>query len=216
MTDGYGNAQVHKYTPDGKYMFSWGTCGIGEGEFNLPHNIHCDADGWLYVADRENHRIQVFDGNGKYETQWASVVHRPSALHMTTGTCPLCFVGEVGPYLGSQSADSPILGHASASFRTPENCWHASGSKKTRTVRALDSSCRRTAWPWTRVATSMSARCRSRPGRRCFRVSRWPEQSAQSAEIGEGRLAGLRQEEQDGDETAVPGRGNRREKASVT
>ncbi|HSU06527.1 MAG TPA: peptidyl-alpha-hydroxyglycine alpha-amidating lyase family protein, partial [Acetobacteraceae bacterium] len=101
VTDGYGNAQVHKYSPDGKYLMSWGKCGIGEGEFNLPHNIHCDADGWVYVADRENHRVQVFDGNGRFETAWCNVVHRPSALHMTTGRCPLCFIGEVGPYLGS-------------------------------------------------------------------------------------------------------------------
>ena len=51
------------------------------GEFNLPHNICCDADGWVYVADRENHRVQVFDGNGKYETQWNNL-HRPErALH---------------------------------------------------------------------------------------------------------------------------------------
>ena len=42
VTDGYGNAQVHSSPPDGKYMFSWGKCGIREGEFNLPHNIHCD------------------------------------------------------------------------------------------------------------------------------------------------------------------------------
>ena len=51
------------------------------GEFNLPHNIGCDADGWVYVADRENHRVQVFDGNGKFETQWHNL-HRPSGLHL--------------------------------------------------------------------------------------------------------------------------------------
>jgi len=101
VSDGYGNAQVHKYAPDGRYMMSWGRCGMAEGEFNLPHNIHCDADGWVYVADRENHRIQVFDGNGKFETVWSNVVHRPSAFHMTSGKCPICVVGEVGPYLGS-------------------------------------------------------------------------------------------------------------------
>ena len=101
VSDGYGNARVHKYAPDGKHLFSWGKCGIGEGEFNLPHNIHCDEDGWVYVADRENHRVQVFDGNGKFETAWSNVVHRPSALCMTGGKCPLCFIGEVGPYLGS-------------------------------------------------------------------------------------------------------------------
>jgi len=100
VSDGYGNAQVHKFTADGKYISSWGRCGCGPGEFNLPHNIDCDADGWVYVADRENHRIQVFDRHGKFETQWGNV-HRPSAMFMTGGTCPLCFVGEVGPYLGS-------------------------------------------------------------------------------------------------------------------
>ena len=126
----YSNAQVHNYTPDGKYMFSWGKCGIGEGEFNLPHNIHCDADGWLYVADRENHRIQVFDGNGKYETQWASVVHRPSALHITTGTCPLCFVGEVGPYLGSNRGFPNLGPRVSIAFEHRQVAGTAPGRRK--------------------------------------------------------------------------------------
>ena len=100
VADGYGNAQVHRFTPDGKYITSWGKCGCLPGEFNLPHNIHCDGDGWVYVADRENHRIQVFDGNGRFETQWTNL-HRPSAMYWTGGDCPLCFVGEIGPYLGS-------------------------------------------------------------------------------------------------------------------
>jgi len=54
VSDGYGNARVHKYSPDGKLLMSWGEPGTGEGEFNIVHNICCDADGWLYVADREN------------------------------------------------------------------------------------------------------------------------------------------------------------------
>ena len=87
VSDGYGNAQIHRFTPDGKYISSWGKCGCLPGEFNLPHNIHCDADGWVYVADRENHRIQVFDGNGKFETQWTNV-HRPSAMCLTGGALP--------------------------------------------------------------------------------------------------------------------------------
>jgi len=108
VSDGYGNAKVHKYSPDGKYMFSWGECGRGPGEFNLPHNIVCDPEGWVYVADRESHRIQVFDSNGKYETEWTNV-HRPSALFMTHGKCPLCYVGEIGPYLNSNKG-FPNLG----------------------------------------------------------------------------------------------------------
>src|SRR5207248_1172434 len=51
VSDGYGNSRVHKYTPDGKLLLSWGEPGTGEGEFNIVHNICCDADGWVYVAD---------------------------------------------------------------------------------------------------------------------------------------------------------------------
>ena len=66
-----------------------------------PQYAVVQLNGWVYVADRENHRVQVFDGNGRFETAWNNVVHRPSALHMTSGPCPLCFIGELGPYLGS-------------------------------------------------------------------------------------------------------------------
>jgi len=108
VSDGYGNARVHKYSPDGKLLLSWGRPGSGPGEFNLPHNIVCDPDGWVYVADREAHRIQVFDGNGKFETQWNNL-HRPSGLCMTFGRCPLCYVGEIGPYM-SVNRQYPNIG----------------------------------------------------------------------------------------------------------
>ena len=97
VSDGYGNACVHKYSPDGKRLFSWGEPGTDPGQFNLPHNIGCDADGWVYVADRENHRVQVFDGNGKYETQWNNL-HRPCALcRCGDGKQPNFIIGELGP-----------------------------------------------------------------------------------------------------------------------
>lgn len=95
VSDGYGNARVHKYSPDGKLLTSWGASGIAPGEFNVPHNICCDADGYVYVCDRENHRIQVFDGDGRFETQWHSL-HRPCAMCMAQG---LFFVAEIGPEL---------------------------------------------------------------------------------------------------------------------
>jgi len=98
VSDGYGNACVHKYSPEGKLLSTWGGPGIGPGEFNFPHNICCDADGMVYVADRENHRIQIFDGGGRYQGQ-LNHLHRPSALAITPGRCPVCYVGEIGPYL---------------------------------------------------------------------------------------------------------------------
>ena len=98
VSDGYGNARVHKYSPDGKLLLSWGEPGTDPGQFNIPHNICSDADGWIYVADRENHRVQVFDGNGRFETQWFNM-HRPCGLCMETGPEPLCYIGELGPSL---------------------------------------------------------------------------------------------------------------------
>jgi len=95
VSDGYGNSRVHKYAPNGKLLLSWGGPGTDPGEFNIAHNITCDADGWVYVADRENHRVQVFDGNGKYETQWNNL-HRPCGLFMPLGKCPVCYIGELG------------------------------------------------------------------------------------------------------------------------
>ena len=94
VSDGYGNARVHKYSPDGKLLMSWGEPGSDPGQFNLVHNICADADGWVYVADRENHRVQVFDGNGKYETQWNNL-HRPCGLYMPYAHHPVCYIGEL-------------------------------------------------------------------------------------------------------------------------
>ena len=97
VSDGYGNSRVHKYSPDGKHLMCWGTTGTDPGEFNIAHNIVTDEDGWVYVADRENHRVQVFDGNGKYETQWNNM-HRPCALYCCCGgKNPQFIIGELGP-----------------------------------------------------------------------------------------------------------------------
>ncbi len=98
VTDGYGNARVHKFDPSGRLVASWGGPGIESGQFNIPHNVCCDEDGWVYVADRENHRVQVFDGDGRFETEWHAL-HRPCALCRQGGALSLFYVGEVGPGL---------------------------------------------------------------------------------------------------------------------
>jgi DNA-binding beta-propeller fold protein YncE len=96
VSDGYGNARVHKYSPDGKLLFSWGEPGSDPGQFNVAHNIATDAEGWVYVADRENHRVQVFDGKGRYETQWNNL-HRPCGLYCCGGAKAQFVIGELGP-----------------------------------------------------------------------------------------------------------------------
>ena len=98
VADGYGNSSVHKYSPDGKHLKSWGAPGTDPGEFNIVHNITCDPDGLVYVADRENHRVQVFDGEGRWQGQWNNI-HRPCALCMPAGGQRVCYIGELGPGL---------------------------------------------------------------------------------------------------------------------
>ena len=66
ISDGYINSRVGKVDKNGKWLMSWGEPGEGEGQFHTPHSIATDAAGNVYVADRGNARIQVFDGNGKF------------------------------------------------------------------------------------------------------------------------------------------------------
>jgi DNA-binding beta-propeller fold protein YncE len=107
VSDGYGNAAVHKFSPRGDHLRSWGECGTDEGQFNTPHNIVCDRDGWVYVADRENHRVQVFAGDGTYETQWNNL-HRPCALALSSDDSA-CYVGELGTFMAA-NRDFPNIG----------------------------------------------------------------------------------------------------------
>lgn len=70
VSDGYGNSRVVKFSADGHYLFEWGKKGTKQSEFQTPHGIDLDAKGNVYVADRENNRIQVFDSSGKYLREW--------------------------------------------------------------------------------------------------------------------------------------------------
>ena len=70
IADGYGNCRVHKYSKEGKLLFSWGEPGSGPGQFILPHGIALDSAGLVYVADRENSRVQIFKPDGEYLREW--------------------------------------------------------------------------------------------------------------------------------------------------
>lgn len=98
VADGYGNARVHKYSKDGRWLLSWGEFGTDPGQFNVVHNITCDDDGFVYIADRENYRIQVFDTDGTFVSQWNNLF-RPCGLYMHGTRKPVFFVGELGPFL---------------------------------------------------------------------------------------------------------------------
>jgi len=71
-----------KYSPEGKFVKYWGGRGTDPGKFGLPHNIAMDSTGRLYVADRRNHRIQLFDQAGQFLDQWTHL-GTPSGLFIT-------------------------------------------------------------------------------------------------------------------------------------
>ena len=74
MSDGYGGHKVHKFSPDGELVLSWGERGTGPGEFALLHNIWVDRDSRVFICDRENNRIQIFDDQGNFLEQWTDLV----------------------------------------------------------------------------------------------------------------------------------------------
>ena len=66
VADGYSNAHVHRFSGNGELLQSWGASGTEPGHFNIVHDIAVDGDGRVYIADRENHRVQIFAADGTY------------------------------------------------------------------------------------------------------------------------------------------------------
>jgi DNA-binding beta-propeller fold protein YncE len=73
VVDGHGNDRVMKFSPDGRFLMQWGTEGTMLGQFNEPHALAMDSRGRLFVADRLNQRIQVFDQNGRFLAVWPAI-----------------------------------------------------------------------------------------------------------------------------------------------
>jgi DNA-binding beta-propeller fold protein YncE len=82
VTDGYGNARVHKFAADGTHLMSWGEPGTEPGQFMLPHAVWIDRRGRLLVADRENDRVQVFDQDGNLLHVWRTKLIGPAVIYV--------------------------------------------------------------------------------------------------------------------------------------
>ena len=107
ISDGYGNARVHKFTGDGQLLFSWGAPGnTGPGEFHVPHGVWVHTDGRVFVADRENHRIQIFTPDGKFLTQWTDF-SRPCDIYIDGDET--VFVPELDAFMSIMSIDGRLL-----------------------------------------------------------------------------------------------------------
>ncbi|MFN0196470.1 MAG: peptidyl-alpha-hydroxyglycine alpha-amidating lyase family protein [Planctomycetaceae bacterium] len=82
VTDGYGNNRIMHYNAEGKFIKTWGSLGQEPGQLSQPHGITIDSEGKLYVAERNNCRIQVFNQEGESLDQWRHLVN-PWGLWMT-------------------------------------------------------------------------------------------------------------------------------------
>ena len=115
VTDGYANSRVHRFSPDGKHMSSFGTPGSGPGQFRVPHSIRISNDERMYVADRENSRVQVFTLDGKFLNEWTDM-KSPMGVQITPDN--VVIVTDQVPRFSVFSLDGELL----ARGRTFEQC----------------------------------------------------------------------------------------------
>ncbi len=112
VSDGYGNARVHRFSPEGKLRFSWGEPGTAVGQFRLPHNIWVDRRDRVWVPDRENSRIQLFDAEGRFLEQWTDVV-RPTDVFIDGDDVvyvpEIGHVGDAGPRVSLFTIDGRVV-----------------------------------------------------------------------------------------------------------
>ena len=97
VADGHGrdtNARIVKFSKDGKFIKSWGMKGIAPGEFDTPHGFAFDSKGRLFVADRNNNRIQIFNQEGNFIEEWTQF-SRPSGIFIDAKDN--IYGAEVGP-----------------------------------------------------------------------------------------------------------------------
>ena len=122
ISDGYGNSRVHKFTSDGKLLFSWGEPGkTGPGEFHVPHGVWVHTDGRVFVADRENNRIQIFDAEGKYLDEWGGLA-RPCDIYIDEDE--ILYVPELDGFMSILSIDGDII----ASWGSPLDAGWGNGA----------------------------------------------------------------------------------------
>ena len=122
ISDGYGNSRVHKFTSDGKLLFSWGEPGkTGPGEFHVPHGVWVHTDGRVFVADRENNRIQIFDAEGKYLDEWGGLA-RPCDIYIDEDE--ILYVPELDGFMSILSIEGDII----ASWGSPLDAGWGNGA----------------------------------------------------------------------------------------
>lgn len=125
VSDGYGNARVHHFTHDGQLLKSWGEPGSGPGEFHLPHGIAVDTQGRVFVADRENNRIQVFSADGQFLSEFTDLI-RPCDLYIDDdGTLYIAELAQSHGRVTILNADGDVLARWMIEGEVPKAGGHS-------------------------------------------------------------------------------------------
>lgn len=122
VSDGYGNSRIAQFSPEGRFESEWGSRGSGAAHLNLPHAVTVDGNGDVYVADRENSRIQVFGRKGKFLRQWSSLpIEKPFGIAIfrdclfVTGDAPRTASNSPPVRIARFSLEGRLLGETTAS-----------------------------------------------------------------------------------------------------
>jgi DNA-binding beta-propeller fold protein YncE len=113
VSDGYGNARVHRFAADGGYLGGWGEVGQGPGQFMTPHAIWIDRDNRVLVVDRENDRVQVFTRDGDWLEEWRGLCRPMDIFADSAGTV---FVTDQVPSLHAFAPDGSRIGRCRPSL----------------------------------------------------------------------------------------------------
>ena len=106
VADGYGNSAIHRFSPEGRHLGSWGAPGAGRGQFTTPHGIWVDARARVLVADRENNRVQLFSPEGDFYDEWRDLYH-PMDIYVDAAGA--VYVTDQIPRLTVYSPDGRLL-----------------------------------------------------------------------------------------------------------
>ena len=120
VSDGYGNSAVHRFSPDGAHLGSWGSPGAGAGQFTTPHGIWVDAAGRVLVADRENDRVQLFDTAGVWLGEWRDLYHPMDIFVDRTG---VVYVTDQIPRLTMYAPDGRLLARGRPAHVGAHGVW---------------------------------------------------------------------------------------------
>ncbi len=141
VADGHGgdsNARVVKFSKAGKFITAWGRKGSSAGEFDTPHAIAVDSQERVYVADRSNNRVQVFDANGKFLADWRQF-GRPSGVYVDAND--VIYVADLQTVDKAGCTGDPAAAAAFGSA-TPRTAWSSTSFRGRTATRSDRKACR--------------------------------------------------------------------------